>query len=161
MKEKTLIIGDGSEAVWELVTYLAGIIPAHANTDVLNWGKDVMRRYPDMGKFYVEGVRNNPSIETNDIEIAAVPPAMSEIRAPIEPFLSSIATGIGLVCSAGGTAMLINILKTWVEGKKGRRIKIKKDDFEIEIEGFVSQKELEQLIDTFDKHFSKPTILRP
>jgi len=155
MKEKTLVIGDGSEATWELVTYLAGIIPIPNNTGDPNWEKDVIRRYPDMGRFYIEGMKRNTSLKPDDVKIAAVPPLMSEIRAPIEPFLSSIATGIGLVCSAGGTALLVDTIKTWVERKKGRRIRIKRGDVEVEIEGSVTQQELEQLIDMFNKHFKK------
>jgi hypothetical protein len=158
MNEDTLVIGDGTEAMWDLVSYLAGIIPVHANTDIPNWEKEVMKRYPDMGSFYVEGIKRNSSKQTGDIKIAAVPPALSEIRAPVEPFLSAIATGIGLACSAGGTAMLADMLKTWVERKKGRKIRIKRADVELEIEGSVTRQELEQIIDVFNNHFSKRTV---
>ena len=161
MKEKFLIIGDGTEASWELMTHLAKIIPIHEDIETSNWDKSITKKYPITGKFWVQGVKKNSSLHRLHVRMDVVPPAMLEVRAPVEPFLNSIAAGIGVICSAGGTAVLVDVLKTWVEGKKGRRIKIKKDDFEMEIEGFVTQKELEQLIDTFDKHFNKPTILRP
>jgi hypothetical protein len=161
MEERFLIIGNGTEASWELMAHLAKIIPIHENIETPGWDNNIIKKYPTTGKFWVQGMKRNLSFHSIDVRMDAVPPAMLEMRAPIEPFLTSIATGIGVICSAGGTAIFVDILKTWVEGKKGRRIKIKKGDFEIEIEGFVTPKEMEQLIDTFDKHFSKQTILRP
>jgi hypothetical protein len=51
--------------------------------------------------------------------------------------------------AAGSLKVILTILKLWIEERKGRRIKIKKGDFELELQGTMSKKEIDAKIKTF------------
>lgn len=65
------------------------------------------------------------------------------------------------VCAAGGAKMFIEILKVWLEERKGRRVKIKKGDIELEIQGGVSKEQVEQIIMLLDVRLTPSKIIQP
>jgi hypothetical protein len=75
--------------------------------------------------------------------------------------LRGICYAIAMGCAAGGTKALIDLLKAWVEERKGRRIKIKQGEVEIEIQGGMSQKRIKEMVDMFEAKFGKSRIIQP
>jgi hypothetical protein len=57
--------------------------------------------------------------------------------------------------------VLLDLIKIWVEEKKGRRIKIKKGDVELEIAGGMSAAEIQKILDLFEEKFGKSRIIQP
>jgi hypothetical protein len=61
-----------------------------------------------------------------------------------------VVTAVTAVLSAaGGMKMILEMVKLWIEQRKERRIKLKRGDIELELQGSMSQKELEQKIELF------------
>jgi hypothetical protein len=59
---------------------------------------------------------------------------------------------VKIVLSAGGAIkIIVELIKSWVEDRKGRKIRLKKGDFELEIQGGMSQKEIEKRVKQFSK----------
>jgi len=73
----------------------------------------------------------------------------------------AFATAITAICAAGGTKMVIELLKAWVEERKGRRIRIKKGDYEIEVQGGMTKAQVDQLIKTFEEKVRPSNIIIP
>lgn len=61
---------------------------------------------------------------------------------PSFPEWIAIATAFG--CSAGGTKGIIDLLKAWVEERKGRCVRLRSGNSEVEIKGGVSKKQIEE-----------------
>ncbi len=68
-----------------------------------------------------------------------------------EPFSYVLAA----VCSAGGTKLLVELLKAYVDERKGRKIRIKRGEFELEINGGTPQKQIEEIFCLFEAKFKK------
>ena len=80
---------------------------------------------------------------------------------PVQELLGHISAPIAIACAAGGCKALVELLKTWVEDRKGRRIKIKIGDAEIEIQGGIDHAQIEQISELLVKRFSTPRIAKP
>ena len=70
--------------------------------------------------------------------------------------LRDISIPVGLVCLYGASRMFIDLLKAWVEERKGRKIRIRYGQTEIEIQGGVSEADLLPLRKILDEHFPPP-----
>lgn len=75
--------------------------------------------------------------------------------------LNTISTSLGLACAAGGYKILIDLIKAWVEERKGRVIKIKYGDAELEIRGGVKKADAEKVINLFRERFGDRRIMLP
>jgi hypothetical protein len=111
------------------------------------------------------GIKNHIDNTNQKIEIIGIPPKQDiynkrkiSIPIPWDVILSSLTASVGLICAAGGSKSLIDLLKIWVENKKSRKVKIKKGDIEIEINGDVSLKQLKNISNLFEETFHKPHI---
>jgi hypothetical protein len=62
--------------------------------------------------------------------------------------------------AAGGIKLLLELFKTWVEDRKGRKIRIKKGDIEIDLEGGVSKEQVEQALKILEEHFEESKIIK-
>jgi hypothetical protein len=57
---------------------------------------------------------------------------------------------VKIAFSAGGAIkVIVELIKAWVEDRKGRKIRLKKHDFELEIQGGMADKEIEERIKQF------------
>lgn len=54
-----------------------------------------------------------------------------------------------MLSAAGGMKMILEMVKLWVEERKERRIKLKRGDIELELQGSMSQKEIQQKVELF------------
>jgi hypothetical protein len=77
------------------------------------------------------------------------------------PWAHAMATAIASICAAGGIKMFVELLKAWVEERKGRKIRIKRGDLEIEVQGGVTKAQVDQLIKTFEKELGPSRIIIP
>ena len=68
---------------------------------------------------------------------------------------------VAIVCAAGGSKAFSDHLKTWVEERSGRKIRIRKGDIELEIQGGISEKKLKETIELFEESFGKSKVLSP
>ena len=83
------------------------------------------------------------------------------LRCSWEAILQGVSLPIGLLCAAGGTKAFIELLKCWVEERKGRKIRIKRGDDEIVIEGGVNRRDVDHAIRLLETRFGKSKIIRP
>ncbi len=65
--------------------------------------------------------------------------------------IEEVITAVTVITAAGGMKMLLEIVKLWVEERKGRKLKLKSKDVELELHGGMSKKEKEQSIKLFEK----------
>ncbi len=56
-----------------------------------------------------------------------------------------------MLSAAGGMKMLLEMVKLWVEERKERRIKLKRGDIELEIQGSMSKREIQQKLELFQE----------
>ena len=54
-----------------------------------------------------------------------------------------------MLSAAGGMKMLLEMVKLWIEDRKERRIKLKRGDIELELQGRMSSEEIRQKIELF------------
>jgi hypothetical protein len=54
-----------------------------------------------------------------------------------------------MLSAAGGMKMLLEMVKLWIEARKERRIKLKRGDIELEIQGSMSEKEIQESLELF------------
>ena len=148
-----LTFSSDAETSMELMEYLLELFPQDVHTDRSGWQTEVRNGYPVLGEYLVSALEKDLSVAPAVVQFDGLESA--DVRMPLDILLSSIGTGIGLVCGAGGSALLAELLKTWIEGKRGRSIKIRKGDVELEIQGVVRKRELEELVAFFDEHFGK------
>jgi hypothetical protein len=148
-----LIFSGDAETSTELMEYLLELFPQSMHKDRSGWQTEIRNGYPVLGEYLVSALENNLSADPVTVQFDGFESA--DVRMPLDILLSSIGTGIGLVCGAGGSALLAELLKTWIEGKRGRSIKIRRGDVELEIQGVVRKRELEELVAFFDEHFGK------
>lgn len=62
--------------------------------------------------------------------------------------ITTVATALSAV---GGMKVLLEMAKLWVEDRKQRRIKLRKGDIELELEGSMSQSEIQRKIKLFQE----------
>ena len=103
---------------------------------------------------------------TGIINISGIPPASTEqwptkLASSWQLILEQMGTSIALICAAGGTRALISLLKAWVDERRGRTLRVKQGDSELEIQGGMSLSQIEQLVAIFEKTFGKSKIIKP
>jgi hypothetical protein len=153
------IVGDES-----IVSFLERNLCLFLNPQHPEWERNVLAQSPVLGPYLISGVRNKVSVDIDLIrlDIPDTRPAGSGIlHCPWDAVLSSISVPIAIVCAAGASKAFIDLLRTWVEERKGRRIKIKRGDIEVEIQGGVSAKDIERVTEIFEEQFGKSRILEP
>ena len=147
-----LTFSSDAETSMELVAYLLELFPQDVHTDRSGWQTKIRNGYPVLGEYLVSALEKDLPVEPLAVQFDGL--ESENVRMPLDILLSSIGTGIGLVCGAGGSALLAELLKTWIEAKRGRSIKIRKGDVELEIHGVIRKRDLEELVAFFDKHFA-------
>ena len=80
--------------------------------------------------------------------------------------LETIATSVTILSAAGGLSMVFEMVKLWMGARKDQRIRLKKGDFELELQGSMSDKEIKKKIELFlelasDTKSDKVKIIRP
>jgi hypothetical protein len=68
---------------------------------------------------------------------------------------NAISNCVFTLCAAGGLKWFIDLLKIWVEERKGRKIKIKHGNNELEIVGGVSEQQLKKVALFFEEEINK------
>src|SRR2546423_91624 len=86
-------------------------------------------------------VTNSESINKEETRVGT----KTDIRGVEE--LITVATA--MLSAAGGMKMLLEMVKLWVEERKERRIKLKRGDIEIEVQGSMSKREIQQKLELF------------
>lgn len=54
-----------------------------------------------------------------------------------------------MLSAAGGMKMILEMVKLWVEERKERRIKLKMEDIEVEVQGSMSKREIQRKLELF------------
>lgn len=62
-----------------------------------------------------------------------------------------VTTVTTMLSAAGGMKMLLEMVKLLVEERKERRIKLKRGDIELEIQGSMSKREIQQKLELFQE----------
>jgi len=78
-----------------------------------------------------------------------------------EVLLRDVTVPLSIVCAAGGARALIDLLRVWVEERKGRCITFKYKDIEITLKGGVSTEDVERIVRLFEERFAPSKIVRP
>src|SRR5436309_15317851 len=66
--------------------------------------------------------------------------------------IGEVVTAVTTILSAaGGMKMLLEMVKLWVEDRRERRIKLKRGDIELEIQGSMSKREIQQKLELFQE----------
>jgi hypothetical protein len=206
--EESIVIADESAESEELSLFLLQIVPylgfIHALTryhligdfdNVKKLEKVLSNRYPELSKYVILGLKNNPDIISKVSSALKIetpqhlePIEEKELRENIEEddtaffidedeerwernqdclapswdsILSSISESIAIVCAVGGSKALIGLLKSWVEERGGRKIRIKKGDIELEVQGGVSESHVKKLVQIFEEKFEESRIIKP
>ena len=127
-----------------------------------DWKEAVLRQSPTLGPYILEGASQPPP--RPDAVRLFIPTARSSTPMALRSWdsvLSNLAVPIAIVCSAGASRSFLELIKAWVEERKGREIRIKHGDSEVVIKGGVSDRDFERAVALFEKHFRRPPILKP
>ena len=65
--------------------------------------------------------------------------------------IDAIATTAAIVSAAGGLKFALEMARLWIEARKDRRIKIKKGDVEMELQGTMSDKDIAATMERFER----------
>lgn len=65
--------------------------------------------------------------------------------------IDAIATTAAIVSAAGGLKFVLEMARLWIEARKDRRIKIKKGDVEMELQGSMSDRDIASKIEHFER----------
>lgn len=65
--------------------------------------------------------------------------------------IDAIATTAAIVSAAGGLKFALEMARLWIEARKDRRIKIKKGEVEMELQGTMSDKDIAVTIERFEQ----------
>jgi hypothetical protein len=68
---------------------------------------------------------------------------------------------LSLICVGGGYKLVVELLKLWVADRTGRKLKVKKGDVEIEIQGAIDPEQIEQLTEMLKTSFEPSKIIEP
>ena len=69
---------------------------------------------------------------------------------------TTLATMISALCTAGGAKIFVDFLKVWIEERKGRLIRIKKGDVEVELQGAVNVTQIQRAIELLESGLTSP-----
>jgi|SRR5579859_3531662 len=64
--------------------------------------------------------------------------------------LNSTAQTLQALCALGGAKIIVNLIRLWVEERKGRKVHIRKGDIEIALEGTPSKTALDQVLNLLE-----------
>ena len=87
--------------------------------------------------------------------------ASLRLNAPWDHYLDQLGHIVSAICAAGGSAAFSGLVKAWLEERKARRIVIKKDGVELELQGAVSKERLEEMIKMFEISPDESRTLEP
>jgi hypothetical protein len=99
----------------------------------------------------LEGTREDVQRAGEDVQIrgAGGDIQCKEVVDIVDSLAPTIAAVTAILSTAGGMKMLLEMVKLWVESRKERRIKLKTGDIELELQGSMSQKEIQSKIQLF------------
>jgi hypothetical protein len=127
------------------------------------WEQEIVTLSP-IGPYIVSG-GSSKSLNVKSSIIIDTPDTRTSDRRSLhvswDIVLEEIGQILAIVCAAGGSKALIDLLRAWVEERSGRKIRIKRGDVELEIQGRMSEKRIQEIINTFEKEFGESRILTP
>lgn len=126
-----------------------------------HWKEKVIEQSPSLAPYIIKGrgISNPP-----DLLRLVIPNPYTSTEMALRSWdllLKSLSAPIALICSLGASKAFINLLKIWVEERKGREITIKRGELKIVIKGGVTQKQLNQVIEIFEKQFVHSKVIKP
>ena len=159
---RQIIIEELSGEGAALLVFLAGITCATQRYSP-DFDQAVLEQSPILGPYLLRGMRSTSDVDLFAIRLNLLPASttLNAMSGPVQELLGHISAPIAIACAAGGCKALVELLKTWVEDRKGRRIKIKIGDAEIEIQGGIDHAQIEQISELLVKRFSTPRIAKP
>lgn len=158
-KDFPIIVIDESSNVTEFLLFLEQIAGIDVNQDLNGWEEELSSKSPILGKYIIRGTKNNINIDIDDIILNipnpedGSPGSKLKFSLSWDVILQNVSIPVAIACAAGGCRAFIELVKIWAEEKKGRRIKFRKGDIELEIQGGVDQKSIEKLINMFEQKF--------
>ena len=95
--------------------------------------------------------------ETDGSDTSATPRAGGDALCKGIGIAETVVTTAAIVSAAGGLKFVLEMARLWIEARKDRRIKIKKGDVEIELQGTMSDKDITAKIELFERLARKET----
>jgi len=129
------------------------------------WEELILKSSPELGKYIIEGIKKDIQADKDSIRfINLIKTSNSsesfEMQIPFDDFLNQIAIFLGIIFTAGGSKVFAELLKIWVEEKKSRKIRIKNENTEIEIQGNVTNNQIEEIVNILETRFNKSKIIK-
>lgn len=153
----------------ELAHYLEELTGAYLAAGP-EWEELLLSRSPVLGRYitgaHTEGIEAQRDairleVPESDNQFGGGRNRRFEISCPWDVILRGISMPLTLACAAGGAKVLVDLLKLWVEDRKGRKVTIRHGDDEIELAGGMSDHDLERAVKLFERRFGQSKILRP
>ena len=94
--------------------------------------------------------RKNKDSDASDTDIVIRPRGGGDISGK-GAAIDTIATTAAIVSAAGGLKFVLEMVRLWIEARKERRIKIRKGDTELELQGTMSDKDIAAKIEHFER----------
>jgi hypothetical protein len=161
-EEHAIVIADSSTEASDLKSYLLRISCAGCSPGRANWEADALSQSPVLGKYFVSGIKNRVRTASDALRLELPQPTQGiGFHPPAEMVFDYISVPLAIACAAGGCKVLVELIKAWVEDRKGRRVKFKTGDIELEIQGSISQEKTEQLIEMLEKKFTPSRLIEP
>jgi hypothetical protein len=123
------------------------------------WHDRVLTRSPKLGPYLIDGIERNLEVDVDFLRADTL--LFTEERGisfPLDTALQHITTPLALACAAGGCRVLVELLRSWVEERKGRVLKIKQGQVELEIHGALTEAQVQEVVAIFTKSLSDNRI---
>jgi hypothetical protein len=143
--DKTIHIVDDSENE-SVKVFLSDII----ETD--NYTSETVAKF----KHYLTQGQSNLDATCSHLKVHGKTPHTikpHKLRSP--DAIDGLSASIAAACVYGASKYFVEILKIWVDERKGRKLRIIKGDKEIHIEGGVTKKKVKEIIRLIDSEFEK------
>ena len=128
------------------------------------WKRRIQKQSPTLAPYLITEIQNEISDENvyiflnyRDFRVSS----RKSLQVSWDLVLKEVGSIVTIICAAGGSKAFMDLLKSWVEKSRSRKIKIKKGDIELEIQGGISEKKLKETIELFEESFGESKILIP
>ena len=151
MEPPITIVTDSSDAA-SFVEFLSKICCVNHTPSDPKWREIVLASSPLLGKFIISGIENGPPPEPHAIKLEMPEsPGRRGFAAGSSSILDHIPLYLITACIAGGSRVLIQLIRAWVEERKSRIVRIKLGSAEFDIGGGISKEQIDKIVQLIEK----------
>ena len=163
MKEQ-ITIEASEDSSDEFTSFIGTLLPGINLRDLSEMEVALLSGSPILGPYVVQGMREHSPVDMDSLRVNLPdnrPTGPNVLHCPWDVILQGISLPIAIACASGASKAFIDLLKTWVEERKGHTIRIRRGNCEIELTGGVTDNDVQRAVDLFEDRFGKSRIIVP